>query len=218
MLKNNKPLIAILSVLIIVLFIWSLDRNKPNTNTQQSQVAAYTPSQLSFASWQNFSAAAQGLKRNVQFLYPKEWVGNGPNAGDSSVTFYFLDSNKNSPAWTSQFTGSTTAAAPAGAVLIMRIAAKPQAGTDPLLLYNFLKFNPYTEVYKKEIVIDKKVGVIISRDVTFSNGEKRREYWAIFPDVDGVAYEFAMRGDIYANSEEAFSRVIQNVTWGANVK
>ncbi len=223
MLKNKNPsrTSVILSVLIIIVLGYALNIMFTNgslsptgTSTQVTNVP-YTPITLSLNDWQNFSAKANQFKRDVTFLYPKELTTSGGDGGDSFFTITFDDKNKNSPAWTTPFTGSSTVMTLRGAVLLMRVSTAYPRVPESKLLYDYLSFYPFTEIYSKPIILDGKNGVTIKREVTLSTGEKRFEYWAIFKNVDGSAYEFMMRGDIYTNSDDVFTQLLQTLKWGA---
>jgi hypothetical protein len=101
-----------------------------------------------------------------------------------------------------------------GAVLLMHVSTIYPEYPESKLLYDSLSFYPFVEVYKKSISLDSKTGTIIKRELALPTGEKRTEYWAIFKNIDGTAYEFMMRGDIYTNSEEVFAKVLKTLKWG----
>jgi hypothetical protein len=179
-----------------------------------SVVTPYIPIEISLDGWNSFSAKENQFKRDVTFLYPKELMTTGGGGGDSFFSITFDDINKNSLAWTTPFTGSSTVLTLRGAVLLMHVSTIYPEYPESKLLYDSLSFYPFVEVYKKSISLDSKTGTIIKRELALPTGEKRTEYWAIFKNIDGTAYEFMMRGDIYTNSEEVFAKVLKTLKWG----
>ena len=222
MIKNKKLVSLGLSLLVVIILGYVLNaffikgNLKPVETATSTPVVTvpYVPVTVPLDNWQKFSAKENFLKRDVKFSYPKEWVTDGANGGGPSATLYFTETNKNSLAWKTSFFSTGTAQLYPGIVLAMRIVSSSE-NQIPNPAYDYLSSNPFTEIYKKAVTLDGKNGVSLKREVTLPTGEKRLEYWAIFKNIDNKVYEFSMRGDLYTNSEEVFTRLLQTLKWGA---